>query len=240
MMKMKRFNTMLLGSLIVVGLLFTGCAHDGGSTSQPAGQEQKRPEQPAQTGQPSEAAPKKVGERQYDRAPGMMIDPNKQYQAIVSTTAGQFTIQLFAQDAPKTVNNFVFLAREKFYDGMTFQRIVKDLFIQTGDPLGNGTGGPGYTFEDELDNGHRYEIGTVAMVNNGPNTNGSQFFIGTGKEIEGLNNIPNYTIFGKVTKGMDVVQKIAASKTKPNPQAGGENTVPVNPVTIKSITIQEG
>lgn len=236
MMRIKRISSLLFGSLLAISLLFTGCANDNGSATQPA---ERKQEQPTRSGQPDEAVPKKVGERQYERAPGMMIDPNKEYQAIVSTTAGEFTIQLFAKDAPKTVNNFVFLAKEKFYDGMPFQRIIKDFLIQTGDPLGNGTGGPGYTFEDELNNGHTYEIGTVAMVNNGPNTNGSQFFIGTGEQVKGLNNIPNYTIFGKVTKGMDVVQKIAASPTKPNPQAGGENTVPVDPVTIKSITIRE-
>ncbi|WP_126429546.1 peptidylprolyl isomerase [Brevibacillus marinus] len=237
---MKRISLLICGSLIAAGLLFAGCANEESDTTAPAGQKQEQKQPTGQNKQqPAEAVPKKVGERQYDRAPGMMIDPAKEYRAIVSTTAGEFTIQLFAKDAPKTVNNFVFLAREKFYDNMPFQRIIKDFLIQTGDPVGNGTGGPGYTFEDELNNGHKYEIGTVAMVNNGPDTNGSQFFIGTGEQVKGLNNIPNYTIFGKVTKGMEVVQKIAASETKPNPKAGGENTLPVNPVTIKSITIEE-
>lgn len=230
--------------LISASLLFSGC---GGNNDEaiappdsPAGptdgqeneQENNAPNQP---GEP----PKKVGERQYDKPPAMQIDTAKTYKATVATTAGEFTIQLFAKDAPKTVNNFVFLAKEKFYDGLTFHRIIKDYMIQTGDPKGDGTGGPGYTFEDELNNGHEYEIGVVAMANAGPDTNGSQFFIGTGKDVRGLKNYPHYTIFGKVVTGMDVVQKIAAGETKQNPQLG-EKSVPVNPVTIKSITIHEG
>jgi len=99
-------------------------------------------------------------------------------------------------------------------------------------------GGPGYTFEDELNNGHNYEPGVVAMANAGPNTNGSQFFIGSGEEVTGLKNYPNYTIFGKVIKGMDVVQKIAAVKVKANP-ATGEASVPEQPVKIKTISIHE-
>jgi cyclophilin family peptidyl-prolyl cis-trans isomerase len=168
----------------------------------------------------------------------MQIDPKKQYQAIISTSMGDITIQLFAKDAPKTVNNFVFLAKDKFYDNLTFHRVIKDFMIQTGDPLGNGTGGPGYVFEDELNNGHKYEPGVVAMANAGKNTNGSQFFIGSGKDVEGLKNFPNYTIFGKVTAGMDVVQKIASVKVKENPVIK-EVSMPEQPVTIKKITIIE-
>ncbi|UFJ42282.1 peptidylprolyl isomerase [Brevibacillus humidisoli] len=240
-MKKKHF-WWLMCCIITASLLFAGCTGNNGNetaTSPDTPAEQDKANQGGEQNKQPAEPPKKVAERKYDKAPGMMIDTNKQYQAVVSTTAGDFTITLFAKDAPKTVNNFVFLSKEKFYDNLTFHRLIKDFMIQTGDPLGNGTGGPGYTFEDELENGHKYEIGVVAMANNGPDTNGSQFFIGTGPEVTGLNNIPNYTIFGKVTKGMDVVQKIAKGQTKPNPKAGGENSLPVDPVTIKSITIEE-
>ncbi|MBO8162632.1 MAG: peptidylprolyl isomerase [Brevibacillus sp.] len=223
-------------------LLFAGCSGKEDVASPPDtpagqqdGQANHNEEEAEQPGEP----PKKIGDRQYDKPPAMQIDTSKTYKATVDTTAGTFTIQLFAKDAPKTVNNFIFLAKEKFYDGLTFHRIIKNFMIQTGDPKGDGTGGPGYTFEDELDTGHKYEIGVVAMANAGKDTNGSQFFIGTGEEVSGLNNFPHYTIFGKVIKGMDVVQKIAAGETKNNPHLN-ENSAPVNPVKIKSITIQEG
>jgi len=168
----------------------------------------------------------------------MQIDKNKSYQAKISTTMGDITVDLFAKDAPVTVNNFVFLAKDKFYDGITFHRIIKDFMIQTGDPLGSGIGGPGYTFEDELNNGHNYEVGVVAMANAGPNTNGSQFFIGSGKDVEGLKNSPNYTVFGKVVGGLDVVQKIAGTKVRNNPQTG-EPSTPEQTIKINTVTITE-
>jgi len=134
----------------------------------------------------------------------MIIDPTKSYIAVVQTTKGAFTIELLPKAAPKTVNNFVFLAREGFYDGLTFHRVLPNFVAQGGDPKGDGTGGPGYTFEDEpvtMD----YTEGTVAMANAGPNTNGSQFFIC----LQDLPALPkNYTIFGRVVSGMDVVKSL--------------------------------
>ncbi len=232
---MKRLIFALALSLFAV-LLIAGCSSnnqaESPTTTPPAA------EQPAeQTTKPAQP-PAPTGEKKYDKPPAMQIDPNKQYTAVLHTTMGDITVQLFAKDAPKAVNNFVFLAKDKFYDNVKFHRIIKTFMIQTGDPLGNGTGGPGYTFEDELNNGHKYEPGVVAMANAGPNTNGSQFFIGSGQDVAGLDHSPNYTIFGKVTKGMDVVQKIAAVKVKQNPVTQ-EPSEPEQTVSIKSITIEE-
>jgi cyclophilin family peptidyl-prolyl cis-trans isomerase len=168
--------------------------------------------------------------------PAMQIDTSKKYIATVDTTLGSFKIQLFAQESPKTVNNFVFLAKQGYYNGIIFHRIIKTFMIQTGDPTGTGSGGPGYKFADELPTKHSYEPGIVAMANAGPNTNGSQFFICTGDNARNLNNYPNYTQFGQISEGMDVVQKIASVPVISN---GQEVSKPTNPPSIKSITITE-
>lgn len=136
----------------------------------------------------------------------MQIDPKKSYKATVETTRGNIEIQLYPEYAPKTVNNFVFLAREGFYDGITFHRVINDFMVQGGDPTGSGRGGPGYRFEDEFKgNPLTHETGVLSMANAGPNTNGSQFFI-THSPQPHLNN--RHTVFGKVTKGQDVVNAI--------------------------------
>jgi cyclophilin family peptidyl-prolyl cis-trans isomerase len=168
--------------------------------------------------------------------PAMQIDTSKKYIATVDTTLGSFKIQLFAQESPKTVNNFVFLAKQGYYNGIIFHRIIKTFMIQTGDPTGTGSGGPGYKFADELPTKHSYEPGIVAMANAGANTNGSQFFICTGDIARNLNNYPNYTQFGQISEGMDVVQKIASVPVISN---GQEVSKPTNPPSIKSITITE-
>jgi cyclophilin family peptidyl-prolyl cis-trans isomerase len=230
---MKRL-LMTLCVCLTAALLIAGCSSsDNAAPTQPT-----TPAKKAEQDKTPAAPPAPTGEKKYAKPPAMQIDPNKKYQATISTTMGDITIELFAKDAPKAVNNFVFLAKDKFYDNLTFHRVIKDFMIQTGDPLGNGTGGPGYTFEDELNNGHKYEPGVVAMANAGRNTNGSQFFIGSGEEVKGLEHYPNYTIFGKVVKGMDVVQKIASVQVKANPVTG-EKSVPVQPIKIKTITITE-
>src|SRR5947208_3586439 len=116
--------------------------------------------------------------KQYNAAPGMKIDPKKNYTATIETSRGKIVCDLFAKDAPNTVNNFVFLAREGFYNGTTFHRVIEDFMIQGGDPTGTGTGGPGYKFADEVkDNPRKHKVGSLSMANAGPNTNGSQFFI---------------------------------------------------------------
>lgn len=169
--------------------------------------------------------------QQWTKPPQMEIDANGQYTANLQTSAGTITAELFAQEAPNTVNNFVFLARQGFYNGVIFHRTINGFMIQTGDPTGTGRGGPGYKFRDEKVS-RRYTRGILAMANAGPNTNGSQFFIVHGADV-GLP--PSYTIFGQVTDGLDVLDAIATAPTKP----GGEGSTPVNPARIESVTINE-
>ncbi|MBI2760737.1 MAG: peptidylprolyl isomerase [Chloroflexi bacterium] len=142
--------------------------------------------------------------KQYKSSPEIVIDPAKQYSATLHTDKGDVEVELFASDVPKTVNNFVFLAREGFYDGVTFHRVIPGFMAQTGDPTGTGRGGPGYQFADERAT-NRHQAGTVSMANAGPNTNGSQFFICYEPQahLDG-----KHTVFGKVTNGMDVVRAI--------------------------------
>ncbi len=144
--------------------------------------------------------------QQWSEAPVMSIDPKKSYRAEMQTNKGLIELALFPQHAPKTVNNFVFLARAGFYDGVKFHRVISNFVIQGGDPTGTGSGGPGYRFEDELKNNPLiHETGTLSMANAGPNTNGSQFFI-THSPQPHLNG--RHTVFGQVTNGMDVVNAI--------------------------------
>lgn len=170
--------------------------------------------------------------KQWQEPPALAIDPSKQYVATLKTSMGDVTIELFANEVPQTVNNFVFLAREDFYDNVPFHRIIKDFMVQTGDPTGTGRGGPGYRFNDEPVR-REYEPGIVAMANSGPNTNGSQFFI-----MHGARPLPkNYTIFGRVTGGLDVVDRIANVPVRPSPQ--GEQSIPTQDVRILDVTIEE-
>jgi peptidyl-prolyl cis-trans isomerase B (cyclophilin B) len=144
--------------------------------------------------------------KQWSAPPPMTIDPKKTYRATIQTDRGDIELELYPQHAPKTVNNFVFLAREGFYDGVTFHRVIDDFVIQGGDPTGTGRGGPGYRFEDEVKgNPLRHETGVISMANAGPNTNGSQFFITHSPQphLDG-----RHTVFGKVVGGMDVVNAI--------------------------------
>jgi len=144
--------------------------------------------------------------KEYSAPPSMTIDPNKQYIATFKTSRGEIVCDLFAKDAPKTVNNFVFLAREKFYDGTVFHRVIADFMIQGGDPTGTGSGGPGYQFEDEVKNNQRkHQVGSLSMANAGPNTNGSQFFI-THVATDWLNG--KHTVFGQVRQGQEAVDAI--------------------------------
>lgn len=162
------------------------------------------------------------------------LDAGKTYTGTLDTSHGKIEVEFYPEDASETVNNFVNLARNGFYDGTPFHRIVKGFVIQGGDPTGTGTGGPGYKFRDErvLKD---YEKGTLAMANAGPNTNGSQFFI----VLEDLRGrLPkNYTIFGKVTGGMDTVESIANVPTQPG--AMGENSTPSEPVVLNKVEITE-
>lgn len=183
---------------------------------------------PAASTQPS-AAGQVSGGKQYSSAPAMKIDQNKTYIATIKTSAGDIKVQLDAKNAPLTVNNFVFLAREKFYDGVIFHRVIKDFVIQGGDPQGTGMGGPGYKFADEPVNGS-YEVGSIAMANSGANTNGSQFFIIDGAQGAALPK--QYNLFGKTIEGIDVVHQIAGAPK-------GAQDRPTQPVTITTIEISE-
>lgn len=166
----------------------------------------------------------------FPAPPPMVIDPAKRYTAEMVTSLGTLTISLDPVAAPMTVNNFVFLARWHYYDGIIFHRIIKGFVCQGGDPQGTGTGGPGYRFDDELPKPGRYELGSLAMANAGPNTNGSQFFIISGPSGVGLP--PQYSLFGKVVKGLDVV---AAMESVPT----GRGDRPVEDVVIHSVSITE-
>lgn len=164
--------------------------------------------------------------------PDLTIDSTKKYTAMLETTEGTIKIQLHADKTPITSNNFVYLARNKFYDGTIFHRVIDGFMIQGGDPTGTGSGGPGYKFDDEPFDGE-YTRGTVAMANAGPDTNGSQFFI-----MHADNPLPkNYVIFGEVIEGMEVVDKIATAETTIS--LGGEASKPVNPVKINTVEIIE-
>jgi peptidyl-prolyl cis-trans isomerase B (cyclophilin B) len=151
-------------------------------------------------------------------------------QATLHTSEGAIELELYPNEAPKTVENFVKLARDGFYEGVIFHRVIPDFMIQGGDPTGTGTGGPGYEFEDEL-NEHRVVRGALAMANAGPNTNGSQFFIVTAEATPWLDG--KHTVFGKVTSGMDVVDRICEAERD-------ENDRPASPVAIERVELPEG
>jgi cyclophilin family peptidyl-prolyl cis-trans isomerase len=165
--------------------------------------------------------------KQYASPPAMAIDGSHRYTATIETTAGTMTAELLPAEAPLTVNNFVFLARDGFYDGVIFHRVIPGFMIQGGDPTGTGRGGPGYRFADEPVR-LPYARGTLAMANAGPNTNGSQFFIM--HRDYGLP--PNYTIFGRLRAGAEVVDAIASSPRNAQDR-------PDQPVEIQHVTIEE-
>ena len=216
-----------VGGLGVAALAFLG------------GEERDRPQAGPETSPSPETKPVACGAEaprsaeeekpMYDKPPKMQIDPEASYTAVMDTSCGTIELELFADQTPTTVNNFVFLAREGFYDGLTFHRIIPDFVLQGGDPAGDGSGGPGYQFEDEIVDRLKFnEPFLLAMANSGEDTNGSQFFITTGepKHLNGL-----HTIFGRVTKGKDVVKQIEARGTSAGP--------PTETVYIERVRIQE-
>ena len=171
-------------------------------------------------------------DKTYKNPPEFSIDVNKSYSAEINTTSGLMTVELFTDIAPNTVNNFVALSEDGYYNNIIFHRVIKDFMIQGGDPSGTGHGEmgkyPGYEFEDELNNPMSYEKGILAMANRGPNTNGSQFFI-----MHSDYPLPyQYTIFGKVTQGLDVIDQIAMVETDASDK-------PLSDVIINSITIKD-
>ncbi len=159
----------------------------------------------------------------WDSPPEMIIDTGKKYTAIMETEKGNLVIELFTADVPKTVNNFVFLAREGYYDGTTFHRVLPGFMVQGGDPTGTGRGGPGYRFEDEFTS-HLHEAGALSMANAGPNTNGSQFFICLAPQ-HGLDG--RHSVFGQLVEGMDVLKSITLRDPSQNPQFEGDKIIRV-------------
>jgi cyclophilin family peptidyl-prolyl cis-trans isomerase len=173
---------------------------------------------------------------EFPAAPPMCIDQAVDYSATVVTDVGTIEVDLFEDEAPITVNNFVYLARYQYYDGLDFHRVIPDFVLQGGDPNGDGTGGPGYEFEDELPEPDDYQAGSLAMANSGPDTNGSQFFIVTSEQgaeslVQAVGGTANYSLFGQVTDGMDVVADIEAD--------GSTQGTPSTVHVIESVTINE-
>lgn len=217
----------LMPVLALAALALAGCGSDSGSSSGSAS--------PAASSAASSAGacPPATGTAarttSFTAAPPMCIDPAKKYTATVTTDIGPFTIALDPTKAPKTVNNFVVLARNHFYDGIIFHRVIPGFMNQTGDPQGTGQGGPGYEFADELPKASEYQLGSVAMANAGPNTNGSQFFLITG--ANGVALPPRYSLFGQVTSGMDVLHAIEKD--------GSADGTPTKVHSMKTVTITE-
>jgi cyclophilin family peptidyl-prolyl cis-trans isomerase len=180
--------------------------------------------------EPAPAADGSSAKRQkFSGEPPMVIDPSKRYSAVMSTSHGDMTIALDPIAAPRTVNSFVFLSRYHYYEGVIFHRVIPGFVLQGGDPTGTGTGGPGYQYADELPSPGRYELGSLAMANAGPNTNGSQFFVISGPD--GMRLPPQYSLFGKVVSGLDVVAAIDT--------LGSSSGKPKEKITINSVTITE-
>ncbi|WP_245596204.1 peptidylprolyl isomerase [Paenibacillus taiwanensis] len=218
------------GSVLILSMLLISVIGCG---------QKNTPAAPTESNTASGSAPVENKAKSWAEMPKMTIDPNASYVAEVKTTKGTFEIELFAKEAPQTVNNFVFLANEHYYDGITFHRIMETFMVQTGDPLGTGMGGPGYTIPDELDSKRSYEPGVVAMAKSSqPNSAGSQFFICTGDDAGSLNMNPVYPIFGKVKSGMDVVTAIAKTPVVENPDTT-EISKPKEEVKIESVTIHK-
>ncbi len=167
-------------------------------------------------------------QQQFPSAPEMGINPDHRYTATMTTSMGELVIALDAINAPVTTNNFVFLALNHYYDGVIFHRIINGFMCQGGDPTGTGRGGPGYRFNDELPKPGQYEIGSVAMANAGPNTNGSQFFLISGPN--GVQLPPAYALFGKIVKGLDVLDAMQRVPT-------GAQDRPNTDVVIESVAI---
>jgi peptidyl-prolyl cis-trans isomerase B (cyclophilin B) len=218
-----------LGGIGVAAFAFLGGGEESPDRPQAGPETSPSPDKPVACGA---EAPRAAGEEKpmFDRPPRMQIDPETRYTAVMDTSCGTIELELFADRTPVTVNNFVFLAGEGFYDGLTFHRIIPDFVLQGGDPAGDGSGGPGYQFEDEIVDDLKFnEPFLLAMANSGEDTNGSQFFITTG-EPRHLNGL--HTIFGRVTKGKEAVRAIEAVGTSAGP--------PTETVYIERVRIQEG
>lgn len=221
---MKNISNIALG-IVALALVGWVIIKPNTKTDTPKPESQLSEIQTTEEPSPMPSAKSVKGAKSYTKAE-QVTKKGKSYTALIHTTAGDITVAL-SNDTPITTNNFVFLAKEKFYDGVIFHRVIPGFMIQGGDPTGTGMGDPGYKFDDEKFTGE-YKRGTIAMANSGPNTNGSQFFImHTDYPLP-----PSYTIFGTTLSGLETVDKIAAGKTGPNDR-------PAQPVSITSIEISE-
>ena len=171
----------------------------------------------------------------FENAPSNCLDASKTYTAVVTTNKGEFSIVLDQNKAPLAANSFVTLARYKYFDNTQCHRAILDFVVQCGDPTATGSGGPGYSFADELPQAGEYKLGSIAMANSGPNTNGSQFFIITGDQ--GITLPPSYTLFGQVTSGLDTTVPALNAASNPDPAANG--VPPLETITIVSVVITE-
>jgi len=230
-----RLRPAALSLLAVLPLALAACGSDDSGDS-PSSQASTPPGSSAPaTGATAAAAecPPEAGTEQrttsFPAAPPMCLKPDADYSARVTTDAGAFTVDLLEKKAPNTVNNFVFLARNHFYDGIAFHRVIPGFMIQGGDPQGTGSGGPGYEFPDELPAAGEYAVGSMAMANAGPDTNGSQFFVVTGPN--GVSLPPQYSLFGTVTEGMETVKKIEAD--------GSQAGTPTTKHTIQKVEVTQ-
>jgi cyclophilin family peptidyl-prolyl cis-trans isomerase len=211
---------------------------DSTSATDPAVQTTLSHALPAPPADPSEcpaADGSAAQQREFTAAPPLCIDPAKSYTAVVATNHGDFTVELDPVAAPITVNNFVVLARYHYFDDTICHRIIPGFVVQCGDPDGTGSGGPGYAIPDELPAAGAYQVGSLAMANSGPDTNGSQFFVITGEDGAGLD--PNYSLFGQVTDGLD--DTVVALDALGNPDPAANGVPPLEEVRIESVTITE-
>jgi len=206
----------IAGVVFVIAIL--ACVSCGGSAPEPAPVPAPAPP-PVPKPTPETAQEVKI--MQWDAPPPMIIDTGKKYTAIMETEKGRMVFELFAEDVPVTVNNFVFLAREGFYDGTTFHRVIPGFMAQGGDPTGTGAGEPGYKFDDEF-TGHRHVTGALSMANSGPNTNGSQFFICYSLQ-RGLDG--KHSVFGQLMEGADVLEALTPRDPSQSPQFEGDKIV---------------
>lgn len=219
----------LFFALAAFAVFSYGCKNNTGSENiQP--EQQEVVEQDQEPVEPVQNQEQQITEdNKMNTPPEMQIDTNKEYYSVLETNVGNIKIKFFLKEAPKTINNFVYLARKGFYDGTIFHRVIKDFMIQGGDPEGTGMGGPGYQFEDEI-NPAKLVRGVIAMANAGPNTNGSQFFIVTTQATPWLDG--KHTVFGEVIEGMEAVDKIESAET-------GFQDRPANDIKINRVVIEE-
>jgi len=206
----------------ISGIVLVLTILSGASCSEPTPKPVPAPA-PAPAPTPTPAPAPEVKPMEWDSPPQMIIDVSRQYTAVIETEKGNLVLELFARDVPKTVNNFVFLAKEGYYDGTTFHRVIPGFMVQGGDQTGTGRGGPGYRFEDEF-TGHRHVTGALSMANSGPNTNGSQFFICYSLQ-RGLDG--KHSVFGQLIEGMDVLESLTPRDPNQSPDFKGDKIIRV-------------